>query len=297
MRLPFPGGSHGRSASRKRQLRVFFRRTARFASSLPRPCVHGGPGRDHLPGPRVHRPDGAVDDAGPEADQAANGIRLQLIHDRLCAVRDADRSLGRPDRHQAAADANRRLVVVLHDRDGRGLQLCLAAGGAVPLRHGRGGGFSERVENVFTLVSSDRAGHGAGNLLRGRSPGRGPHAAAGNGPARLHAVEDGLRGLRSDWLCLGGRLVPLVSRRSRPSSRRDSRRVEADRGRASGRRLAPARSARPGPHPVAPEHDRALPDVFHTGIRVLLQHHLATNLPGEGAGSRRPSSGCWPVCR
>ena len=36
------------------------------------------------------------------------------------------------------ADADRRLVVELHDRHGRGFQLRVAAGHSVPLRHGRG---------------------------------------------------------------------------------------------------------------------------------------------------------------
>ena len=34
------------------------------------------------------------------------------------------------------------LVVELHDRDGRGVQLRVAAGDPIPLRHGRGGGVS-----------------------------------------------------------------------------------------------------------------------------------------------------------
>ena len=44
------------------------------------------------------------------------------------AVRDPDRGLGRPDRPAAGADADRGLVVELHDRDGRVVRLRVDAG-------------------------------------------------------------------------------------------------------------------------------------------------------------------------
>ena len=52
------------------------------------------------------------------------------------ALRDPERGLGRPGRHAPGPDPHRRLVVELHDRDRRRLQLRVAAGRPVPVRHG-----------------------------------------------------------------------------------------------------------------------------------------------------------------
>ncbi len=282
-----PGPACRRSAHdppTHREFRAFARRSQHFAGALPGARVHGGPGGSHLPGPRVHCSDGAGDDGRSASQQSADGLRVRGVHPGLCGLRDAQRLLGRPHRPPAAADADRDLVVMLHDRHGGGVQLRVSAGSAVPLRHGRGRRVPQRIENLLALVPAHRTRHGSGNLLRGCAPGRRAHALAGDRHARGDVVADGVRGLRGDRLHLGGRLVPLVSRRTLEPSRGFCGRTAVHRGRARGRG-----PARPWPRDVlarrhAQEYHSALPHVLHPGVRLLLLHHLAADVSGEGPG-------------
>ena len=72
----------------------------------------------------------------------------------------------------------------------------------------------------------------------------------------------------------------------------------------SGRMPGGAPSARrrgPPAHPDGPEPGGALPDVLHAGVRLLLQHHVAADLPGEagpdGGAIWTDGLACWRACR
>ena len=72
----------------------------------------------------VTRPDIARD-LGLSAD--ADGLCLQRVLSRLCAVRDSDRLVGQSGRHAAGPDADRLLVVGVHRAHRRRVQLPVAA--------------------------------------------------------------------------------------------------------------------------------------------------------------------------
>ena len=148
---------------------------------------------------------------------------------------------------------------------------------------GEAGAFPECLEDILAVVPPHRARHRPGHLLRGGAPGRRADPAPRHVPVDVHALADGLRRVRPPGLRVVGRLVPLVPRRPRRASRGQPGRADADPGGACGRGFAPARRGGVRTHRLQPEPDRALPDVFHPGLRVLLQHHLAADLPGEGA--------------
>ena len=88
--------------------------------------------------------------------------------------------------------------------------------------------------------------------------------------------------LRNGRLRLGVGLVPLVPGRTGRSSRRQRAGAETHRIGPRTEPVASTRRRRAAPDPRRSECDPALFDVFHPGIRLLLQHHLAPDLPEGG---------------
>src|SRR5258708_806223 len=111
--------------------------------------------------------------------------------------------MGRRDRYAQGAHAYCGLVVGLHDRDGRVIQLCLASNHSFSLWGWGGGSVSEHCQDLLPLVSDDRTRDRAGHLLHGSPPGWRTNAALGYCLDVLRALAADLRAVRVGRVLLG----------------------------------------------------------------------------------------------
>ena len=147
---------------------------------------------------------------------------------------------------------------------------------------GEAGAFPNVSKTFSRWFPARRARHGPGDLLRRGPPGRRADAAPGPSLLDGHALADGLRAfglVGFVWAVAWFRWFRDDPADHPAVSQAELKLIEA--GRRS--RAAPARRGGASAGSSRPEHDRALPDVLHPGVWVLLQHHLAADLPGEGA--------------
>ena len=229
-----------RSIARSRGTRITFRRSLRLeADTRPvrRSLLRHRARRHSVHRSRLHL---MVHAGHPGRTRARGGgarrcgrLDFQRLHDRVRAVRDANGLAGRPIWTANDARTCRALVVLLHRRDGVGLEPRVTHRGAVPLRDGRGRMLPESHARLLDVAAPRGKGTWTKHSLARREMGRRVHAAACRRRTVGGVVAGVVLDLRVARRGVGRRFLPLVSRRTGRSSvgqrsrARDARRESA----------------------------------------------------------------------